>query len=94
MHIYIYMQCSSMQGLYAQLTGEDLYIYIHIYIYIYMHIYIYIYMHIYIYVCIYVMGMSMDAAGMSIHPFQWNFYVLAGKYLKYSIFDDVIMLHH
>ena len=42
----------------------------------------------------YVMGMSMNAVGMSIHPFQWNFYVLAGKYLHYLIFDDVIMLHH
>ena len=41
-----------------------------------------------------VVGMSMNATGMSIHPFQWNFYVLAGKYLHYSIFDDVIMLHH
>ena len=37
------MQCSGMQGLYAQLTGEDLspfYIYINIYIYIYIYIYI------------------------------------------------------
>ena len=40
------------------------------------------------------MGMNMNAMGMSIHPFQWNFYVLAGKYLHYSIFDDVITLHH
>ena len=46
------------------------------------------------YIHIFVMGMSMNAVGMSIHPFQWNFYVLAGKYLHYSIFDDVIMLHH
>ena len=41
-----------------------------------------------------VVGMSMNAMGMSIHPFQWNFYVLAGKYLHYMIFDDVIMLHY
>ena len=41
-----------------------------------------------------VAGMNMNAAGMSVHPFQWNFYVLAGKYLHYSTFDDVIMLHH
>ena len=41
-----------------------------------------------------VVGMNMNAAGMSIHPFQWNFYVLVGKYLHYSIFDDVITLHH
>ena len=40
------------------------------------------------------MGMSMNAAGISIHPFQWNFYVLVGKYLHYSIFDDIITLHH
>ena len=39
-------------------------------------------------------GMNMNAVGMSMHPFQWNFYVLVGKYLHYSIFDDVIMLHH
>ena len=37
------MQCNGMEGLYAQLTGEDL----NIYIYIYMHIYIYIYIYIY-----------------------------------------------
>ena len=41
------MQCNSMQGLYSQLTGEDLctglYDMICIYIYIYIHIYIYIY---------------------------------------------------
>ena len=38
------MQCNGVQGLYAQLTGEDLslYIYIYIYIYIYMHIYRYV----------------------------------------------------
>ena len=35
-----------------------------------------------------------NVVGMSIHPFQWNFYVLVGKYLHYLIFDDVIMLHH
>ena len=33
-----------MQGLYAQLTGEDL---SHLYVCIYMHIYMYIYVHIY-----------------------------------------------
>ena len=38
--------------------------------------------------------MNMNAAGMSAHPFQWNFYVSAGKYLHCMIFDDVIMLHH
>ena len=41
-----------------------------------------------------VAGMSMNTTGMSIHPFQWNFYVLAGKYLHCSIFVDVITLHH
>ena len=41
-----------------------------------------------------VKGMSMNAARMSIHPFQWKFYVLAGKYLYCSIFDDVITLCH
>ena len=41
-----------------------------------------------------VVGMNMNAVGMSMHPFQWNFYVLVGKYLHYLIFDDVIMLHH
>ena len=41
-----------------------------------------------------VMGMNMNATGMSMHLFQWNFYVLVGKYLHYSIFDDVILLHH
>ena len=41
---------------------------------------------------VYVTGMSMNAAAMSIHPFQWNFYVLVGKYLHYSVFDDVITL--
>ena len=40
-----------------------------------------------------VVGMNMNVVGMSIHPFQWNFYVLAGKYLHCSIFDCV-MLHH
>ena len=39
------------------------------------------------------MGMNMSATGMSIHPFQWNFNVLVGKYLHYSIFDNVITLH-
>ena len=40
------------------------------------------------YVCMYVCvtGMSMNAVGMSMHPFQWNFYVLVGKYLHYLIF--------
>ena len=47
-----------------------------------------------IYMCVCVVGMSMNAAGMSIHPFQWNFYGLVGKYLHYLIFDDVITLHH
>ena len=28
------MQCNGMQGLYAQLTGEDLSLYLYIYIYI------------------------------------------------------------
>ena len=55
-------------------------------------------MDISVYVCLYVFvcvaAMSMNATGMSIHPFQWNFYVLAGEYLHYSIFDDVIMSHH
>ena len=41
-----------------------------------------------------VTGMNMNARGMNIHPFQWNFYVLAGKYFHYSIFDDVFTLHH
>ena len=41
-----------------------------------------------------VAGMNMNATGMSMHPFQWNFFVLAGKYLHYLIFDDVIMLCH
>ena len=50
--------------------------------------------HIYVYIYVYVIRMSINASGMSIHPFQWNFYVLAGKYLHYSLFDDVIMLHH
>ena len=40
-----------------------------------------------------IMGMNMNAMGMSVHPFQWNFYVLAEKYLHCSIFDDVITLH-
>ena len=38
--------------------------------------------------------MNMNATGMSMYPFQWNFYVLVGKYLHYSIFDDGIMLHY
>ena len=41
-----------------------------------------------------VAGMNMNAKGMSIHPFPWNFYVFVGKYLHCLIFDDVIMLHH
>ena len=48
----------------------------------------------YMYAYTYVAGMNMNATGMSVHPFQWNFYVLVGKYLHYSTFDDVIMLHH
>ena len=36
----------------------------------------------------------MNAVGMSIHPFPWNFYALVGKNLHYSIFDDVITLCH
>ena len=37
------MQCNSMQGLYAQFTGEDLaLLYINIYIYVYIYTYIYI----------------------------------------------------
>ena len=47
-----------------------------------------------VYIYTYVVGMSMNAMGMSIHPFQWNFYVFAGKYFHYLIFDDVIMVHH
>ena len=35
------MQCRGIQGLYAPLTGEDLYIYIYIYIYIYNAVYWY-----------------------------------------------------
>ena len=43
------MQCNSMQCLYAQLTGEDLSLFIYIYICIYIYKYIYIY-NIYIYI--------------------------------------------
>ena len=43
---------------------------------------------------IYVARMNINAVGMSMNPFEWNFYVLMGKYLHYSIFDDVITLHH
>ena len=56
------MQCNSMEGLYAELIGDDLYIYMLIYIYgytcisTYMHIYAYIsiYMYLYIYMSIYI----------------------------------------
>ena len=34
------MQCNSKHGLYAQLTGEDLYIYINMHIYLYIYAYI------------------------------------------------------
>ena len=66
----------------------------------YLSLYVHAYINVCIYVCtyadmyIYVAGMNMNAMGMSVHPFQWNFYVLAGKYLHYLIFDDVITLHH
>ena len=46
------MQCNGMQGLYAYLTGEDLYIYIYIHIYMSVCIYMYIYVHIYVYIYI------------------------------------------
>ena len=39
-----------------------------------------------------VAGMNMNATGMSMHPFQWNCYVLVGKYLHYSIL--MMSLHY
>ena len=37
---------------------------------------------------------NIDTIGMSIFLLPMEFYVLAGKYLHYSTFDDIIMLHH
>ena len=48
-------------------------------------------MYLYMYAC--VTGMNINAAGMSILLFPMEF-LHFGKYLHYSILDDVIMLHH
>ena len=36
----------------------------------------------------------MNIAGIGTFLFPMEFYVFAGKYLHYSTFNDVIMLHH
>ena len=41
-----------------------------------------------------VMEVNINTMGMSIFLLPMEFYVLAGKYLHYSIFDDIITLHH
>ena len=46
--------CTSMQSIYALLTGEDLYIYVYIYAFIYIYIYAYIWIYIDIYAYIYI----------------------------------------
>ena len=43
---------------------------------------------------VYVTEVNINTVGMSIFLLPMEFYVLAGKYLHYSTFDDVIMLHH
>ena len=40
------------------------------------------------------MEVIIKTAGMSIYLLPTEFYILAGKYLHYSTFDDVITLHH
>ena len=51
-------------------------------------------MHTYIYVYTYVVGVNINTAGMSIFLLPMEFYILVGKYLHYSTFDDVITLPH
>ena len=52
-------------------------------------------LHACIYVCSYgcVMGVNINTTGISIFLLPMEFYILAGKYLHNSTFDDVIMLH-
>ena len=41
-----------------------------------------------------VVGVNINTAGMSTFLLPMEFYILVGKYLHYSTFDDVIMLGH
>ena len=57
------MQCNSMQGLYAHLTGEDLHMCVMCYRYIYMYadthmhmVYILLHVYICVYICMYIYG--------------------------------------
>ena len=43
---------------------------------------------------IYVAEVNINTAGMSIFLLPMEFYILVGKYLHYSTFDDIITLHH
>ena len=48
----------------------------------------------YIHMHAYVVGMSMNATGMSIHPFLMGFLCFGRKIPSLLDFDDVITLHH
>ena len=37
---------------------------------------------------------NINIAGMNAFLFPTEFYILAGKCLHYSIFDDIVTLHH
>ena len=37
---------------------------------------------------------NINTVGMSIFLLPMEFYILVGKYLHYSTFDDIITLHH
>ena len=52
----------------------------------------YLCMHVCQHTC--VVGVNINTTGMNTFLLPMEFYILVGKYLHYSTFDDVFMLHH